>query len=135
MSGPCVLVVDDEPINREIAIDLLEEFSVFADQAGDGLEALALAGEKRYDLILMDLQMPRMDGLEASRQIRQLPNYHDVPILAVTANHIDEVRAICKTSGIDDVLTKPVAAKVFKSAVSEWLALSGWPNKCEASSN
>lgn len=128
MPGPCVLVVDDEAVNREIAIYWLEEFFAQADHARDGLEALALAGEKRYDLILMDLQMPRMDGLEASRRIRQLTGYRDVPILAITANRIDEIRLLCKAAGIDDVLAKPVSASLFKTAVGDWLALSGWLN-------
>lgn len=135
MSGPIVLVVDDEPINREIAIDLLDEFSAMVDLAQDGLEALALASGKRYDLILMDLQMPRMDGLEASRRIRQLPGYEDVPILAITANLDEEIKSYCNTAGINDVLTKPVMPRLFNATVREWLALAGWLGMRKESGN
>lgn len=126
MSSPYVLVVDDEPVNREIASELLGTLASGVDFAQDGMEAVALASDRGYDLILMDLQMPRMDGLEASRRIRRLPGYAHVPILAFTANGGEEVRAHCSAAGIDDVLSKPVVPETFDAVLREWLALAGW---------
>lgn len=132
MSGPHVLVVDDEPVNREITSELLGEVAAKVDLAADGVEALALASGKSYDLILMDLHMPRMDGLEATRRIRQLPGYADVPVLAITASNIEEVRSHCFAAGINDVLPKPVLPERFYTTLTEWLGLSDWLKMQEA---
>ena len=106
-SGYRVLVVDDEPINREVALMQLEAVDLVADTAEDGAEAVAMARKNRYAAIFMDVQMPKLNGLEATQEIRQLPGYRDTPIIAMTANAFAEDRAKCLAAGMNDFLIKP----------------------------
>ncbi|WP_295443602.1 ATP-binding protein [uncultured Thiodictyon sp.] len=119
--GTCVLLAEDNPINQEVALELLRGAGVRADLAADGAQALALAGERAYDLILMDMQMPVLDGLEATRLIRQLPGYTATPILALTANAFGEDRARCLAVGMNDHVGKPVEPEVLFAALLKWL--------------
>ena len=119
--GRRVLLVDDEAVNREITQDLLTDTGLCLDLAEDGLAALTLASENVYDLILMDMQMPRMDGLEATRKIRQLPNGTHVPILAMTANAFAEDRERCMAAGMNDFISKPINPETLFSVVLKWL--------------
>jgi CheY-like chemotaxis protein len=105
--GHRVLVVDDEPINREIVLMQLEAVDLIADTAEDGEEAIALARKNSYAVILMDMQMPKLNGVAATRQIRQIPGYQDTPIIAMTANVFAEDKAQCLAAGMNDFLTKP----------------------------
>lgn len=107
LDGITVLVTDDEPLNREMVAALLEEIGVHVDMACNGIEAVTKARERRYDLILMDMQMPLLDGLDATRQIRALPEGGAVPIVAMTANAFAEDRKRCLAVGMDDFITKP----------------------------
>jgi signal transduction histidine kinase/ActR/RegA family two-component response regulator len=116
-AGSRVLLVDDEPINREIAEMLLEDIEFQIDLAEDGVEAVEQASRQHYDLILMDMQMPRMDGLEATRQIRALPGGKDFLIIAMTANAFAEDRRRCLEAGMDDFATKPINPELLLSQI------------------
>lgn len=105
--GKHILVVDDEPVNREVAQLNLEAVGLVVETAENGAEAVAMAQDKAYAAIFMDMQMPRINGLEATRQIRKLPGYSDTPIIAMTANAFAEDRARCLEAGMTEFLAKP----------------------------
>ncbi|WP_306605769.1 ATP-binding protein [Azonexus sp.] len=120
-AGARVLLVEDEPINREVSLALLEEVKLSVDLAEDGLQAIALAEKNAYDLILMDVQMPHLNGLDATQQIRQLPGHANTPILAMTANAFDEDRRACLDAGMNDHIGKPIAPETLFAALARWL--------------
>ena len=113
--GRRVLLVDDDPTNLEVARVFLEESGLLVDTADDGLSALSHAREMDYAVILMDMQMPGVDGLEATRRIRQLENRQATPIVAMTANAYAEDKARCMDAGMNAVLIKPFAAEALFS--------------------
>jgi two-component system sensor histidine kinase/response regulator len=120
-----LLLVEDNPVNQEVARDLLKTIGFAVDTAADGVDALAMASGRKYDLILMDVQMPRMDGLEATRQIRRLPGYLSVPIVAMTANAFSVDGKNCIDAGMNDHVVKPVDPARLYEAIEHWLSLSG----------
>lgn len=121
--APAILAVEDNPVGLMVLRHALKGRAVDVDTATDGGEAIQAAAARHYDLILMDLQMPKMDGLEATAAVRRLPGYENVPILALTANYSDEIRQQCQKHGMQDFLSKPVTASALWSAVSHWLSL------------
>lgn len=121
--APAILAVEDNPVGLRVLRHALKGRAVDVDTATDGAEAVRAAAARHYDLILMDLQMPHMDGLEATAAVRRLPGYDDVPILALTANYSDEIRQQCQQHGMQDFLSKPVTPPALWSAVSRWLNL------------
>lgn len=118
--GLRILLVEDDRINREIAVYMLEEIGVAIDCAEDGAEALRMVEQNPYDLILMDMQMPNMGGLEATHRIRRLANGADIPILAMTANAFVEDRMRCIDAGMNDVITKPFRLELLFKMILKW---------------
>ncbi|MBK9020888.1 MAG: response regulator [Sulfuritalea sp.] len=123
-SGSRILLAEDEPVNREVARTLLEAYGLVVDVAVDGVEAVSLARQVPYDLILMDMQMPNLNGVDATLAIRALPGHARTPILAMTANAFTEDRELCLAAGMDDHLPKPVEPQRLYEAVLTWLVRS-----------
>ena len=102
-----MLLVDDEPVNLAVAQFMLEDVGFVVDSAADGAQAVARASQTAYALILMDMQMPVIDGLEATRRIRALAGSGHTPIIAMTANAYEDDRRRCLAAGMDGFLVKP----------------------------
>jgi len=119
-----ILLVEDNPFNQQVAIEILAEKGANTIVANNGQEALDLLRTQKFDCILMDVQMPVMDGLEATRQIRANPDLEDNYIIAMTANARGEDKAHCFEAGMNDFLSKPVFAEHLYTAIAKGMGLS-----------
>ncbi|MFN4324996.1 MAG: response regulator [Azonexus sp.] len=123
--GRRILLVEDDEINREVAFAMLADTGLIVDAAENGAQAVAKAQAGDYDVILMDMQMPVMDGLEATRQILALPGRSAIPIIAMTANAFTEDRLRCEEAGMKDFIAKPVDPDQLFERLHHWLARAG----------
>ena len=121
-AGARILLAEDEPVNLEVSRALLEDAGLVVDTATDGTAAVARAQAGAYDLILMDMQMPKMNGIDATRAIRALPAHGRTPIVAMTANAFEEDRRVCLEAGMNDHIGKPVDPQRFYELLLKWLA-------------
>lgn len=123
LDGVRVLLAEDMQLNQLVVVKMLHILGCHVDVADNGLEAVERFGSADYDLILMDCQMPCMDGLEATRRIRELEHGHEhsVVIVACTANVLESDRERCLEAGMDDFLCKPISLKVLHDAVERWV--------------
>ena len=119
--GRKVLVVEDEPLNREVIGDMLEELGLVVDAAINGNEALIKVRQAHYDIVLMDMQMPELDGLDATRKLRAMPDGQDLAIIALTANAFDDDRERCLAAGMNDFIAKPFKPEKVFGKLVRWL--------------
>jgi CheY-like chemotaxis protein/HPt (histidine-containing phosphotransfer) domain-containing protein len=121
-----VLLVEDNPVNQEVASEMIKSLGCDAHVAGDGAQALEILRHARYDVVLMDCQMPRMDGFEAARAIRACERDGErTPIVALTANAMEGDREACLAAGMDDYLPKPFDREQLRAALRRWLPQAG----------
>ncbi|MEQ9403666.1 MAG: PAS domain S-box protein [Cyclobacteriaceae bacterium] len=119
--APKILLVDDNEINRKVATGILEKSGCEIDEAADGFEAIELAKKENYDLVFMDIQMPKMNGIEATQAIKDLGLKNQPPIVAMTAYSMEEDRQKFLDNGLDDYLAKPIKAETLINKVKSWL--------------
>ncbi|MDE2586232.1 MAG: response regulator, partial [Betaproteobacteria bacterium] len=127
LKGRRVLLAEDNPVNQEVALELLRDVGLIVGLAEDGQMAVDLVRQGYYDLVLMDIHMPRMDGITATKEIRRLPGRQSLPILAMTANAFSEDRQACLDAGMNDHIAKPVNPDVLYATILRWLPAQATP--------
>ncbi|CAI2717099.1 Putative Multi-sensor hybrid histidine kinase [Nitrospina watsonii] len=120
-AGKKVLVAEDNEINQQVARELLQEVGFEVRMANNGQEALSALKEERFDLVLLDLQMPVMDGLEAARHIREMVQFKNLPLIAITANAMVGDREKTRNAGMNDHITKPIDPEAMYRTLHRWL--------------
>ena len=132
--GGRILVVEDNTVNQKVAVAMIESLGYGAEAVGNGLEAVEACSRQNYEAILMDCQMPQMDGFKATAFIRQREGMsHRTPIIALTASVTAEDRQRCLAAGMDDYLSKPVPREALASALRKWIPTPGTPPPVETS--
>jgi CheY-like chemotaxis protein len=126
--GAKILLVEDDAINQEVAKLLLEEVHLTVDIAENGLQAVNHVENQDYALVLMDIQMPEMNGMEATRAIRAMPHRKNLPILALTANAFDEDRRLCEAAGMNGFIAKPFDPDNLYAIIALWLNMPNPPD-------
>ena len=129
--GHKILLVEDTPINQQIAYELLTSFGLIVSIAGDGQEAIHKVNNEKFDLVLMDIQMPDMDGFEATRIIRENPKFKELPIIAMTAHAMNGDREKCIKAGMNDHTPKPIDPDALFNTISKWVNSDGRPDAFE----
>ncbi len=127
-----LLLVEDNETNQQVALGILELLGIHADPVGNGIQAIQALTAKNYDLVLMDVQMPEMDGYQATRVIRDPESAvknHQIPIIAMTANALEGDREKCLDAGMNDYLSKPIELDRIKSSLKKWLPLKSIEDK------
>jgi CheY-like chemotaxis protein len=132
LEGPCrVLVAEDNPVNRRVAILLMEKLGCTVETAGDGLEAVEMCARMPFDIVFMDCQMPEMDGYDAAAAIRRAEKENSwprLPIVALTAHAAATDRDRCFAAGMDDYLSKPVSVEQIRAVIRRLMRESD-PNR------
>ena len=121
IQGARILLVEDNALNQEVALAFLHEMGLEVDIADNGRIAVDKVKAGNYDAVLMDMQMPVLDGLAATREIRQLPGQDDLPIISMTANALAEDRERCIEAGMNDHMTKPIDPQLLTSKLLQWI--------------
>ena len=116
-----VLLVEDNAINQQVAVELLQQAGMIVTLAADGREAVKVASQAVFDLVFMDIEMPRMDGYEATRAIRLDTRFADIPIIAMTAHAMSGVREKCLDAGMNDHLSKPIDPSELCATLVRWI--------------
>jgi CheY-like chemotaxis protein len=119
--GAKVLVAEDNLVNQQVALAFLSAGGLHATIAANGIEAVEWVKKQPFDVVLMDMQMPDMDGLQATRAIRQLPHGRRLPIVAMTAGAMEDDRQLCLAAGMDDHVAKPIDPKELVEALLTWV--------------
>jgi two-component system sensor histidine kinase/response regulator len=132
LTGVRVLLTEDNPLNQQVACELLAEVGVVVKVAGNGRIAVEMAQAEAFDAILMDMQMPEMDGLDATRTLQALPDWNNTPIIAMTANAMTADRRSCLEAGMVDFVAKPIEPHKLFSTLLRWTRKSAAQNNADA---
>ncbi|MDD3704152.1 MAG: response regulator, partial [Victivallaceae bacterium] len=119
-----ILLAEDNTVNQKVVLAILRKIGINADVASNGEEVLQMLATQHYEMVLMDIQMPDMDGLEATRKIRDPETpvlNHEVPIIAMTAHALNGYRENCINAGMNDYVTKPVTPQQLREVMKKWL--------------
>ena len=132
LAGARVLLAEDHVINQEVAVGLLSAEKIEVDIAGNGLEAVRMTAGKRYDAVLMDMQMPELDGYGATRRIREDDRLRDLPIIAMTAHAMEGDREKCLAAGMNDYVAKPIDPRQLFEVLGRWISPDTLPATASA---